>query len=247
MAKQNETPSRLFPVFPRRFITALAEEVAKRLPSILSQGKKKRAFKQKRIEYSFFLDTSAIVDGRIFDVVSLGFLQDAFVVLEEVLLELKHIADHKDSVKKERGRKGLEMLENLKKNKRVKVVVLPRSKTNGVKEEVDEMLIAASKANKGRLITCDYNLEKKASIQGVMVVNVNALAQALKVRAVPGDQLTVKIQHVGKDATQGVAYLDDGTMIVVERGVSDIGQEISITISRIIQTAAGRILFAKKI
>jgi uncharacterized protein YacL len=113
--------------------------------------------------------------------------------------------------------------------------------------EVDEKLIAASKLNKARIITCDYNLEKKASISGITAININTLANALKVTAVPGESLHINIQHVGKDATQGVGYLDDGTMIVVENSSFDIGKAVDVIVSRVIQTTAGRILFAKKI
>lgn len=248
--EQRQTASRL-PVFPQKFISSLAEEVAKRLPAVISSRKrKKKAQKNKKIERAFFLDTSAIIDGRIFDVVALGFLINTFVILEQILLELKHIADSQDLVKKERGRKGLEFLEQLKKNRSQKMIILAedkQSKKKTVKREVDEVLIQEAKANKGRIITCDYNLEKKASIQGIKVVNVNALAQSLKVRAVPGESLVVKVLHVGKDTAQGVGYLDDGTMIVVEEGSEHLGKEVNVVVARVIQTAAGRILFAKKI
>ena len=114
-------------------------------------------------------------------------------------------------------------------------------------KEVDEKLIAIAKSRKGKIITCDYNLEKKASISGVVAVNVNTLANVLKVTAVPGESLHIKLQHKGKDITQGVGYLDDGTMIVVEHASMDLGKEVNVIVSRVIQTTAGRILFAKKI
>jgi uncharacterized protein YacL len=113
--------------------------------------------------------------------------------------------------------------------------------------EVDEQIILIAKQYKGRVITCDYNLQKKASIQGVTAINVNVLANALKVTAVPGEAVHIKVLHLGKEATQGVGYLDDGTMIVVEQGEESIGKTIDVVISRVIQTATGRILFAKKI
>lgn len=141
-------------------------------------------------------------------------------------------------------------METLKKNKRVKFIVLSEKETkNSLKnvKEVDESLIKIAKAYKSKIVTCDYNLEKKASIQGVVAVNVNALANSLKVRAVPGEALHIKLLHVGKDITQGVGYLDDGTMIVVEGASSDVGKMVDIVVSRVIQTAAGRILFAKRI
>lgn len=240
-------------VLPPRLVAQLAEEVAKTVVTHLPhpQLPKRKAKKNHTLEGAFFLDTSAIIDGRIFDVVALGFLKDTFVLLESILLELKHIADSQDKVKRERGRKGLERLDKLKKAKGVKFVVLPESsdKSAGSEnlKEVDEKLIFIAHKNKGRIITCDYNLEKKASISGVVAVNINTLANLLKVIAVPGETLHIKIQHKGKDITQGVGYLDDGTMIVVEHASADIGHELDVLVSRVIQTTAGRILFAKKI
>ena len=114
-------------------------------------------------------------------------------------------------------------------------------------KEVDEKLIIASKNNKGRIITCDYNLEKKATISGILAINVNTLANHLKITAVPGETLHISILHKGKEITQGVGYLDDGTMLVVESASEDLGHMVDVVVSRVIQTTAGRILFAKKI
>ena len=153
-------------------------------------------------------------------------------------------------VKRERGRRGLEDLERLKKARKVKVVVLTEKDEKvlgNAQIEVDEKLIRLAKYHRGKVITCDYNLEKKANISNVTAINVNALANALKVVAVPGEALHIKLQHPGKDATQGVGYLDDGTMIVVEQGKEDVGRNVDVVVSRVIQTATGRILFAKKI
>lgn len=235
--------------FPPRLIKAMADEVAKtvvkRLPRLISRSKGRgRTTRRKPIEDAIFLDTSAIIDGRIFDVINLGLIKGVFVILDSILLELKHIADSKDLVKRVRGRKGLEFLEQLKKNRRVKLTVL--SNHNG-KMEVDEELIREAEINKGRIITCDYNLEKKAIISNVLAININTLANVLKVIAVPGEAIHIKILHRGKDAGQGVGYLDDGTMLVVESASEDLGREVDVIVSRVIQTTAGRILFAKKI
>jgi uncharacterized protein YacL len=239
--------------FSPRVIGIIADEVAKtvvrRLPHPSRNRKKKKANK---VENAVFLDTSAIIDGRIFDVIHLGLLKAVnFVVLESILLELKHIADSQDIVKRERGRKGLALLERLKKEKGIKVTHISEEEEKGLGldkiKEVDERLIAASKQNKARVITCDYNLEKKASISGVTAINVNTLANVLKIIAVPGESLHIKILHVGKDSSQGVGYLDDGTMIVVENANYDVGKAVDVIVSRVIQTTAGRILFAKKI
>ncbi|MCL6096705.1 MAG: TRAM domain-containing protein [Patescibacteria group bacterium] len=240
------------PLFSPKLVGLIADEVAKtvikRLPSFRRSKKRK---KNKKIKNAIFLDTSAIIDGRIFDVISTGFFSGFFILLESILLELKHIADSQDAVKRERGRRGLVFLEKLKKTKGAKLIVLPDDTIEALKnkklKEVDERLIHVAHANKGRIITCDYNLEKKASIGGVTAINVNTLATMLKVRAVPGEALHVKILHQGKEASQGVGYLDDGTMIVVENASPDLGKEVDTLVSRVIQTTAGRILFAKKI
>ncbi len=241
-------------MFPPRLVGMIADEVAKnvikRLPGVLSRPKKRKKSEKKKIENAVFLDTSAIIDGRIFEVVRIGLIPGIFVVLESILLELKHIADSHDTVKRERGRKGLELLEKLKKARGVKVVVLSEEQEKElVKDdvkEVDERLIRAAKSYKARIITCDYNLGKRASIMGVTVINVNTLANVVKVTAVPGEALHIKILHRGKDLTQGVGYLDDGTMVVVENASDNLEKDVDVIVSRVIQTSAGRMLFAKK-
>ena len=242
--------------FSPRFVGLLADEVARTVVRTLPQfrrqgGKKKKKKNGNQLENAVFLDTSAIIDGRIFDVIHLGLFRGYVVVLESILLEFKHIADSKDLVRRERGRKGLVLLERVKKAKGVKLMILSKDKEKAMTldklPEVDEKLIQAAKVNKGRLITCDYNLEKKASIGGVNAINVNTMANVLKVIAVPGETLHISIQHKGKDLTQGVGYLDDGTMIVVENASLDLGKELDVVVSRVIQTSAGRILFSKKL
>ena len=245
--KENEHISPFSP----KMIGMIADEVAKALMKTLprrrTNGKKK---KPKKIENPIFLDTSAIIDGRAFDLINLKVFTGTFVVLESVLLELKHIADSPEEIKKEKGRRGLSFLDKLKKTKGVKVEVLSADQEKNLgldkTKEVDEKLIKASKIEKGRVITCDFNLEKKASISGVSVININTLANLLKVRAIPGDAFPIKLLHKGKDTTQGVGYFDDGTMVVVENASNDIGKMIEVKVSRVIQTTAGRILFAKR-
>lgn len=254
--KEKSTPSRLG-YFSPKVIGALADEVAKtlvdRLPNLMPRRKQqpKARSKIKKLEGGLFLDTSAIIDGRIFDVIQLGLLSGSVVVLSSILLELKHIADSQDAVRRERGRNGLDFLEKVKKTKFVEVVVMPdEEEKKYAKEsvkEVDEKLIAIAKAYKGKVVTCDYNLAKKASIQNVTAVNMHALAQGLKIRAVPGEALHIKVLHQGKEESQGVGYLDDGTMIVIENASLDVGRTIDVVVFRVIQTAAGRILFSKKI
>lgn len=240
------------PVFSPSMIGAIADEVSKtlmtRLPGMIMRPRRKstKPKKQKKIEQGIFLDTSAIIDGRIFDVIYSGILNGTIVITSNILLELKHLADSQDTVKRERGRKGLLSLEKLRKAKKMKVTVLPEVETEK-KIEVDETLIKETKEHKGKLITCDYNLEKKAAIEGVTSININALANHLKVIAVPGEALHINISHVGKESSQGVGYLDDGTMIVVEQGAGEVNKTVDVVVARVIQTATGRILFAKKI
>lgn len=250
-SEQNQ-PSSYF-VRPR-VVSMIADEVVKtmmqRLPHLMTRSAaRKRTDSVKKLEKAVFLDTSAIIDGRIFEVIRMGLMHDVIAILDQVLLELKHIADSQDAVKRERGKKGLERLELLKKEKGVQVVMAlaADSKKAESLKEVDEKLIQVTKSYHGLVITCDYNLEKKAAIQGVRVINVNALANVLKVTAVPGEALHINVLHPGKDVTQGVGYLDDGTMIVIEQGAPDVGNDVDVVVSRVIQTAAGRILFAKKI
>jgi uncharacterized protein YacL len=254
---KNETPKEptIRPQdLPPKLIGLIADEVAKtlitRLPNVLPRPRRRTGGKKtKKIEFPIFLDTSAIIDGRIFDVINLGLLNGVIVIPESILMELKHLADSQDTVKRERGRKGLVYLEKLRKTKKIKVQVIdePDDLKDSKTIEVDEKLIKTTKHYKGKLITCDYNLEKKASVENVTAINVNALANCLKVIAVPGEALHIKVLHQGKEASQGVGYLDDGTMIVVESGHEDISRTIDVVVSRVIQTATGRILFAKKI
>lgn len=234
-------------LFPRRFIGELANEVAEIVIARIPYANRKATRKKKQnvIENALFLDTSAIIDGRIFGVIQSGLISGPVVVPESILLELKHIADSQDTVKRERGRNGLEFLDNLRKNRSVKFMLLLDDESG--KKEVDEKLIWLAKNKKGRIITCDYNLAKKASIEKVPAINVNELANFLKVRAVPGESLHVKVLHKGKDPTQGVGYLDDGTMIVVESAGNELEKTLDVVVARVIQTSAGRILFAKKI
>lgn len=240
--------------FSPNLISSIADEVSKslitRFPGMLIRPRKKaKPKKLKRIEHAIFLDTSAIIDGRIFDVIYLGLLNGVIVITPSILLELKHLADSQVTVKRERGRKGLEGLEKLKKTKQMKVQIISEEEDNRYQKyrEVDERLIKIAKEHKGKVITCDYNLEKKATIENVIAINMNALALCLKIIAVPGDALHIKVSHQGKDQTQGVGYLDDGTMIVVEEGQDAIGKVLDVVVARVIQTATGRILFAKKI
>lgn len=252
--KQNTKEGERKATFSPNLIGAIADEVSKtlitRLPGLLirPRKRKKKQKKLKKIQNGIFLDTSAIIDGRVFEIIDLGLLTGIVIIPSSILLELKRIADSQNTIKRERGRKGLEALDKLRKTKKIKVKILTEEEEAGFSgHSVDEKLTKMAKMHKGKIITCDYNLEKKASVDGVITININALANCLKVIAVPGDSLHVKVSHLGKDPSQGVGYLDDGTMIVVENGSELIGQSMDVVVSRVIQTASGRILFAKRI
>ena len=212
-------------------------------PSMMRRSKRKsKPKKAKKIEYAILLDTSAIIDGRIFDVISSGLLNGNIVILPGILMELKHLADSQDTVKRERGRRGLGLLEKLRKEKHMNIITLAaEDEKKFEKLEVDERLIRLAKVLKGKIVTCDFNLEKKAVIENIRAINVNELANHLKVIAVPGEALHIQVAHPGKELKQGVGYMDDGTMIVVENGFDLVGKNVDVVVSRVIQKATGRI------
>jgi len=225
-------------LLPSRVVQQIADEVAKRL----RRSKPDRKVIRQKVETPLVLDTSAIIDGRLFDLIRLGVFWGNFVVTESALSELKNIADSKDDVKKERGRRALTYLEDLKKFKGAKLIIL---KDNEEKGQVDDKIIQSAKKHKGRVITCDFNLAKKAQISNVPAIDIHEVANILKTQAIPGEIFWVKVVQKGKGEGQGVGYLPDGTMIVVEQGGSMIGKTVKVEVSRIIQTDAGKILFAK--
>lgn len=228
-------------MLPRRVIMQIADEVGKVVTRRISRGKRKTKKSNTKIENPVFLDTSAIIDMRVFDLAKIGALYGTFVLLESVLAELKGIADSKDSIKKERGRKALSALEAFKKIKGVKVKILQ----DEVEKLVDESIIDHAKKYRGRIITCDFNLSKKARISNVTSIDLYEMTNILKTQAVPGEEFWVKVVQVGKGEGQGVGYLPDGTMLVVENGKGYLGKTIQVVVSRIIQTDAGKILFSK--
>jgi len=188
------------------------------------------------------LDTSVIIDGRIYDIAKTGFLEGVIVIPNFVLRELQYIADSSDSLKRVRGRRGLDILNKLQKEEDIVV----ESYEGEFEEipEVDSKLIRLAKLIDGIVITNDYNLNKVADIEGVMVLNVNELAQNLRPTALPGELKTIKIVQKGSGREQGVGYLDDGTMVVVEGCAHNIGKKVDIEVTRIHQTVAGKMIFA---
>ena len=190
-----------------------------------------------------YVDSSALIDGRITDVVASGFVWGTLVVPRFVIAELQHIADQRDQSRRARGRRGLEVLAILQKDPRV-AVELNDEDISGV-QEVDAKLIQLCRRRGAGILTNDYNLNRVAQLNEVRVLNLNQLANALKPAFLPGDGLRVKVIQQGKEPGQGLAYLDDGTMIVVEGGGSMIESEVDVTVVRVLQTVAGRMVFAQ--
>lgn len=233
-------------MLPPKVVAQIAEEVAKAVVQRVPMPKRSSSKKKKQIkdEPGFVLDTSAIIDGRIFDLAKIGAFFGNFIILSGVLDELKNIADGRDEAKKERGKNALRNLDEFKKLRYVKLIHVEDADT---KKPVDERIIAYAKKSKGRILTCDFNLSKKAGISGATSIDLYEMANILKTTAVPGEEFFVKVVQKGKGAGQGVGYLPDGTMLVVEQGESLIGKTVKIEVSRVIQTDAGRIFFGKMI
>lgn len=192
---------------------------------------------------SYLLDTSAIIDGRIADVASTGFLSGTMLVPQFILRELQSIADSSDSLRRARGRRGLDVLARLQTDNHVRVEVMDIS-ANGV-ADADSKLVVIAKENGYSIITNDFNLNKVAALQGVKILNLNELAQAVRPVLLPGEEISVRIVQEGKEFNQGVGYLDDGTMVVVENGRHSINSDVAVTVTRVLQTVAGRMIFAQ--
>jgi uncharacterized protein YacL len=189
------------------------------------------------------IDTSAIIDGRIADVCETGFLEGTFILPQFILQELQHIADSSDSLKRGRGRRGLDVLHRIQKMTNITVKIVdedfPKIK------EVDTKLVALAKMLSGKIITNDFNLNKVAKLQGVAVLNINELASALKPVVLPGETMNVFVVKEGKESSQGIAYLEDGTMVVVDNARRLINKNIDVTVTSVLQTTAGRMIFAR--
>jgi len=189
------------------------------------------------------VDTSAIIDGRIKDIVESGFVYGTLVVPKFVLEELQHIADSSDTLRRNRGRRGLEILAQMQKDSPTPIEILDEPLPDI--PEVDAKLVALARARSKAILTNDYNLNRVAELQGVRVLNVNSLANAVKPAVLPGEELRVRVIQEGKEAGQGVGFLDDGTMIVVEGGVRYIDKDLDVSVTRVLQTVAGRMIFAQ--
>lgn len=189
------------------------------------------------------LDTSVIIDGRIADICQTGFLEGTIVIPQFVLEELQHIADSSDVLKRNRGRRGLDILNRIQKELSIKVEIYEGDFEDI--QEVDSKLVKLAKITNGMVVTNDFNLNKVCEFQGVSVLNINDLANAVKPVVLPGEEMKVQVIKDGKEQNQGIAYLDDGTMIVVEDGRDYIGKHIDVLVTSVLQTSAGRMIFAK--
>jgi len=189
------------------------------------------------------LDTSVIIDGRILDICQTEFLEGELIIPRFVLSELQHIADSSDSLKRNRGRRGLDVLNKMTKIKKNRVKIV--GKDYNEPKEVDAKIIRLAKDIKAKVITNDYNLNKVAQLEGIPVLNINDLSNALKAVILPGEEMNTQIIKEGKEPEQGIAYLDDGTMIVVEDGHKYIGKKVNILVTSILQTPAGRMIFGR--
>lgn len=203
-----------------------------------------KAFKSRVEEgHAKIIDTSVIIDGRIVDVCEAGFIEGTFIIPQFILQELQHIADSTDSLRRARGRRGLDILHKIQKINNITVKIVdedfPKIK------EVDAKLVALARVMGAKIITNDFNLNKVAELQGVTVLNLNELANALKPVVLPGERMNIFIAKEGKESSQGVGYLDDGTMVVVDNAKKKINQQMDVVVTSVLQTTAGRMIFAK--
>ncbi|MEB6121172.1 PIN/TRAM domain-containing protein [Mammaliicoccus sciuri] len=215
------------------------EEILRLFPESISNS----LTRQTTSKYAKILDTSAIIDGRILDVVKCHFIDGEILVPQGVIEELQVIADAKDSVKRDKGQRGLDILNELKKTDFSISIIEPTS----THKDVDALLIKLAKRYQASIITTDYNLNKVCAVQGIKILNVNDLSEAIKPVLHQGDIFDLLITKIGKEDDQGVGYLDDGTMVVIEKGREYIGKTIPVEVMSLLQTSSGRIIFAKKV
>ena len=221
--------------------------------SILMQTKDDFRFIIPYVEFSreikgakpYLLDTSVVIDGRIGDVVRTAFLDNQLIMPRFVINELQSIADSADKLKRMRGRRGLDLLNSLRTDSSIDLQIYDHESPDSTNEPVDLKLILLAKELNGKVVTNDYNLNKVAKLHGVDVVNLNDIANALKPHFLPGESIGVQVVKSGEEAGQGIAYLEDGTMIVIEGGQQHISQNITITVTSVLQTSAGRMVFGK--
>ena len=237
MVQKQQEIAEVFDFVPRflREVIRMRPDVRTPMPLTVRDGQENRQYK--------LLDTSVIIDGRIADICETGFLEGTLLIPVFVLEELQHIADSPDALKRVRGRRGLDILQKIRKESRMKVEITEADFEDIA--EVDSKLLQLAQEVGGKIITNDFNLNKVAQLRGVSVLNINALSNAVKPVAIPGDLMSVQIVRPGKEHGQGLAYLDDGTMIVVDGGFRCMNEIVSVEVTSALQTAAGRMIFAK--
>jgi len=215
------------------------------MPFLKRSGKSNKSSGGEKWEHekSILIDTSVIIDGRIVDIARTGFLPGSLVIPRFVLNELQYIADSAENLRRQRGRRGMEVLSELQKERSIKTTIADID-VEGVRE-VDEKLVMLGRQMNAPILTNDFNLNRVAELQGVRVLNINELANAVKSILLPGEGLHVRVIQEGKESGQGVGYLEDGTMVVIEDGRKYIGKEINVAVTKVLQTAAGRMIFSK--
>ena len=235
--------------FTKSQIATLARQIALYLPKAAAASAAgamsfRRRSKAKAAKYvnPIVVDTSVFIDGRIVEIAKTGFLGGELLIIPSVISELHTLSDSSNDLKRARGRRGLDVLESLKKDKKIKLIILavePDIKST------DYKLVACARKIRARLMTLDFNLNKVANVRGVEVLNLNELANAVKTAVLPHEVLTIQVKSRGKGRGQGVGYLDDGTMVVVEDGAEFLGKTVKLNVQRVIQTNAGKMIFGK--
>ena len=223
---------------------------AKEFGSLLINARKSasqsgKSSRQKNDATPKIFDTSVIIDGRIADILETGFIEGPIIIPEFVLVELRHIADSSDTLKRQRGRRGLDILNAIQEEYGVEIYNTASEKVLDEIPEVDVKLLKLAQIMNGKVVTNDFNLNKVAAIKGIPVLNINELANTLKPVVIPGEKMEVTPVKEGRDSNQSIAYLDDGTMVVVEDGRKEIGNKCEITVTSVLQTSAGRMIFGR--
>lgn len=232
----------------RAGIAALARQIVSYLPtpsgglSVPTFSFRKKSRGRGKGANPLICDTSVLIDGRILDIAASGFILGTLIVVPSVIRELHTLSDLGDTLKRERGRRGLDILAKLQKEKKVKVEILAKDPSGGA---VDEKLVKLAHDLQGRVLTVDWNLAKVASVRKIGVLNINELANAVKTAVLPGERLLITVSNKGREKDQGIGYLADGTMVVVEGGAGLIGREVEVSVQKVLQTAAGKMVFAK--
>jgi uncharacterized protein YacL len=224
-------------------LTLRQNDLRSSLRFLRSDGKKKQVGQSSEDEGVILMDTSVIIDGRISDICKTGFIRATMLVPNFILVELQHIADSSDPLRRNRGRRGMDVLKFLQQDCPIPVRFTDMDATEA--RDVDTKLVALAKKLTCPILTNDYNLNRIAELQGVVVLNINELANAVKAVFLPGEELSIRIVQEGRELGQGVAYLEDGTMVVVEDGKLHLNESLSVVVTKVLQTSAGRMIFAR--